>query len=85
MRLEREAALAEARANSGARRRRGFVPPEREYCLLDPADEPDATSVPVRPAVTVSTFKWKNECCGLLFASKGSNKETTTKTFQGQL
>ncbi|KAI5641730.1 dnaJ domain-containing protein [Phthorimaea operculella] len=39
VRLEREAALAEFREKGGARKRRGFVPPERE-CLLDSGDEP---------------------------------------------
>ncbi|CAF4958814.1 unnamed protein product [Pieris macdunnoughi] len=47
-REEREAALAETRAASGPRRRRGFVPRERE-CVLDPVDEPENEYETVKP------------------------------------
>ncbi|KAG6465202.1 hypothetical protein O3G_MSEX014996 [Manduca sexta] len=57
-RLEREAAAAEAAkaAGAGVRKRRGWVPPARDDCLLDPADEPRPTG-PVGPApAPVSTL-----------------------------
>ncbi|CAK1545091.1 unnamed protein product [Leptosia nina] len=54
----REAAAAESRAASGpVRRRRGFVPPERD-CMLDPADEPEQdenikeTKAPAQPIIS---------------------------------
>ncbi|CAH2073183.1 unnamed protein product, partial [Iphiclides podalirius] len=50
-RAEREATAAEARAAAGgARRRRGFVPPARDGCLLDAADEPHAPAPALEPA-----------------------------------
>ncbi|XP_068629744.1 uncharacterized protein F54F2.9 [Battus philenor] len=52
-RAEREAAAAEARAAAGgARRRRGFVPPVRDACLLDAADEPHASAPLLEPVKT---------------------------------
>ncbi|KAJ2953016.1 hypothetical protein O0L34_g7398 [Tuta absoluta] len=58
VRLEREASLAEFREKGGARKRRGFVPPERE-CLLDSGDEPasgeDLKPVKAAPAPPVIT------------------------------
>ncbi|CAG5051114.1 unnamed protein product [Parnassius apollo] len=54
LRAEREAVAAAAAAASGggARRRRGFVPPARDGCLLDAADEPHVDAPVVMPVKT---------------------------------
>ena len=46
-RADREAAAAAEYKAAGVRKRRGFVPPVREGCLLDPADEPEGGPVVV--------------------------------------
>ncbi|XP_047988633.1 uncharacterized protein F54F2.9 [Leguminivora glycinivorella] len=61
-RAEREAAAMEEAKAKGARKRRGFVPPERE-CLLDPVAAEDDTPVPVpvKPAPVITGGLWTDD------------------------
>nr|XP_021180968.2 dnaJ homolog subfamily C member 1 [Helicoverpa armigera] len=56
-RADREAAAAAEAKAAGVRKRRAWVPPARDGCLLDPADEPEGgpVVVPVKQSPPVIT------------------------------